>query len=323
MYDITIQKLHDVDLNELARFTYDVLQSSIFQDNKMTAAGIEESLSEMAEDDNEIMFLARDSENQEILGKLGVYTGFPRMAFISKWDPIVKPSKSKEVMERVLIQRCKRYIKRKKYSRLEALLSPIWEGLEKTRREYQILYEREGFHLSTVEASMEVEMSKWKPPSQTPELPDGCEYVEITNWKNEELIKVIHEIFEISKNRLTHDMTEPERNITYNYWLDRTRPFHSSTVLVLHDKKVIGLCVGRIQNNKVELGPIGLLPEFRGKKIAYALMYESMMKIKQDREMKYAKLEVDITNDSALKLYITFGFSEQYRQEYYAWNTGK
>ena len=323
MFEITIQKLYDVDLDELVKFSYETLQSSPLRDEYRTVAELEQTFSKMAEDDNEILFLARDSNTREILGKLKIYTGLPEMAFISKWDPVVKSCKTKEAIAQSLVKRAKKYTKHKGYNRLEAYLSPIKEEYEKTRKVYQYLYEREGFHKVTEEASMRVEMDKWIPPTRVTSLPEGYAYEEMGKRTEEETLEAFHETFKLGNDRLYLDMSLSQQRIANKYWFNRIKPIHPTSLFVIHDDKIVGFSIGHVNDDYINLGPIGLLPEHRGKGIARAILYEGMKRIQDDTDIRYAELEVDVTNSRALKLYTMFGFSEQYRQEYYAWTLGK
>ena len=323
MFEITIQKLYEMDINELAKFTYESLQSSRLRDENQTVAGIEQEYNKMAEDGNEMVLLARDSDSREILGKLKIYTGFPEMAFINKWDPIVKPNKTQEKVARSLVQRAKKYTRHIGYHRLEAYLSPIKAGFEKVRREYQYLYESEGFHKATEEASMKVAMDKWTSPSNVASLPKGYTYEEVGKRTEEETLKAFHETFKISHDRLYLDMSPSEQQIANKHWYNRIKPVHPASLFVIYDDKVVGFSIGHLEDDGINLGPIGLLPDHRGKGIARSLLNEGMKKIRDDKDIKYAELEVDVENTSAMKLYTAFGFTEQYRQEYYAWTIGK
>ncbi|TFG27877.1 GNAT family N-acetyltransferase [Candidatus Thorarchaeota archaeon] len=320
MFEIIVQRLSDIDIAELAKFTFETLQSSVFRVENRTTAEIEQSLNERADDENELVVLAREQESREILGKLGIYTGFPRMVFISKWDPIVMQSKKRDAVARTLIKRCKKYTRHIGFNRLEASLSPINENNEKLRSDYQILYEREGFHKATEEASMRVEMSKWIPELQSSKLPEGYQFEEVGDRTDAEVYEVFHETFKLSKDRLHLDMAPSEQQTTFKHWFDRTRPFHATSLFVVKDNKIVGFSIGRANDNIVYLGPFGLLPEHRGNGVAQALLHEGLMRIKADKDIKYAELEVDVDNPSAVKLYTRFGFTQQYRQEYYSWN---
>ena len=323
MFEITIQKLYDMDINELTKFTYESLQCSPLRDDNRTAAAIEQEYNKMAESGNEIVLLARDSNSDEILGKLKIYTGFPEMAFISQWDPIIKSNKAKEKIARSLVQRAKKYTRHIGHKRLESYLSPIKEGFEKVRREYQYLYEREGFHRATEEASMRVEMAKWTPPTKVTSLPNGYAYEEVGKRTEEETLEAFHETFKISKDRLYLDMSLSQQKIANRYWYSRIKPVHPTSLFVIYDDKIVGFSIGHVEDGVINLGPIGLLPDHRGKGIARALLNEGMRNIHDDKDIKYAELEVDVENAVAMKLYTTFGFTEQYRQEYYAWNVGR
>lgn len=316
MFEISIKHLSDIDLNKLAKFTYEVLQASPLKNENRTAAGIEQSLNERADNKNEIILLAFNKDSHEILGKLSAFTGFPEMVFISRWDPITTPTENKETIMHLLIKKCKEYTKDIGYNRLEACLNPIRVDLEKIREEYQILYEKEGFHKVTEEAIMKVDMRKWAPPSKIPELPNEYKYEEIGKRTSEETHEAFYETFKLGNDRLHLDMTPSEQRTTVNYWLSEMAPL---SLYLTKKGRIVGFCIGRMKGDTISLGPIGLLPEHRGKGLAQSLLYEEMLRIQNDKDIKYAELEVDVDNTSAVKLYTRFGFLCQYTQEYYSW----
>jgi len=323
LFKISIENLSDIDINELAKFSYNARYMSVFQNVNRTVAGIEQSLTEAAENDYERIILARDRESHEIIGKLACYIGFPEMVFIHRWDPVMAPLNNRDSVAGLLINQCKKYIKKLGFKRLEVTLSPILDGFEEVREDYQTLYEREGFHQATKEASMRIEMSKWNPSLEIPTLPEGYSFESVNSRTNEEIEETVLRTFEASGDRLHLDMSPTQQRITFNHWFDRTRPFHSTSIYLVRDNQVVGFSIGRAYSGVVSLGPIGLLPDYRGRGLAQILLHESLIKIKNDRAIKYAELEVDITNTPAIKLYTSVGFSPQHMQEYYSWTVSK
>ena len=318
MVNVTVHKLRDIDLEELSHFTFNTLQFSLLRDDSRTLEKIEESYDERANDENEVIIQARESKSHELRGILGLYTGFPRMAFISSWHPLVQSSLNKRKTSQALIRKCVEFVRDNGFNRLESYLNPIREGFEEIRHEYQSMYEKEGFHQAGVEVSMKIDMKDWKLHSQVPELPKGYRFEEIGDRTNKEIEETFFESFRNSKARLFLDMTRAEQQVSFNHWMNRKREFHHSTVLVTDGNGVIGFSIARPQNETVNIGPIGLHPMHRGKGIAQALVFESLRRIKLDNQSKFAVLEVDEINIPAMKVYTRLGFSPQFTQEFYA-----
>ena len=87
MVEITINKFKDVDIPKLAKFMFKATKDTVFHEDGQTIESIEQSLQEMVSDENEIVMIA--SNEEEIVGALRVYVGFPEMCFTATWHPII------------------------------------------------------------------------------------------------------------------------------------------------------------------------------------------------------------------------------------------
>ena len=113
-------------------------------------------------------------------------------------------------------------------------------------------------------------------------------------------------------------MTSSQQKAVFNQWFDRSRPFHRTAVLVMKDDEVVGFNAVRADEDKANIGPIGIIPKYRKQGIMKAVFHESLRQLQED-EIKAVYLETDKSNDAAMSLYTKFGFQEQYTQQYFAW----
>lgn len=318
MVEITVTAVKELDLHKLSKFMYDGRKNTVFDTESRTLEHIEEHRKKVTSDDN-IIFTAY--ENDEIIGILRIFTGIPEMAFTSLWDPIIAQGESRERREEIaldLIEFGKKYVKERGFSRLESLFSPLTEKHSEIYKENQSWYEKSGFYKATEEIFMQVDLSKIDLPSPQPELPEGLHFERIDNVSNEEIKDAHFKSFEDRGDRLFRDMTLAQQTVSFNYWLRRSEPFHRASILVMKGDDVIGLNVVRQDNDKAEIGPVAIIPEYKRQGIMSTTLYESLKRMKEDG-LKFAQLEADALNEPAIKLYTKFGFQTQYNQEYFAW----
>jgi ribosomal protein S18 acetylase RimI-like enzyme len=316
MVKITINKLSDVNLDKIADFIFVTRQSSAFHSDSKTLVSVRRSLRETAQDDHNIAILA--ASDDEIVGTLQLYTGFPGMAFIDNWHPIVGDIANRNTTAQSLIKACKQHVKEIGLERLEVNLSPILDVHHDARDEYKLWYENSGFYRATKEAFMRVDLKSFSLSSQVPLLPEGLRFEEIDNVKNKEFERPFLESFRHGKDRLFLDFTPAQQMIAFNYWLDRNRPFHRASILVMKDEKVVGFSIARPKSESVDLGPVGVIPEYWRMGVMKAVLYETINRLREDNE-RFATLEADVDNTPAINLYKMYGFEQVYAQEYYAW----
>lgn len=321
MVEITIQKLNEVELADLAKFAFNVLQASVFHSENRTMETIVSSLQQSAEDVNNLIIIARRKNSKEIVGCHRFYVGFPGMAFTNSWHPLVELSEDRETIAQQMIREFTQYAQDSGLERVEALLSPINDVFKELQIEYKQWFQSEGFYLVTEEVFMELNLERISLPEDPPKPPEGFQFDSLENWKNEKFKVQFFETFMRSKGRLFPDMTDDQRQTTFNYWFRRSSPFHRSSLVVIKDQEVVGFSVARPDEESVEIGPFGIHPEYEGQGIGKALLHR-MITLLLDDGLTLVKLEADIENTPALNLYKKFGFEEKNTQEYYAWRTG-
>lgn len=80
--------------------------------------------------------------------------------------------------------------------------------------------------------------------------------------------------------------------------------------LVYHQGKIVGKIHARIDlGYKVFIHDLGILPEFRGKKLATSMIIKTIEHLKKEG-FEYFYLDVDYLNEHALKLYQNCGFEK-------------
>ncbi|NHI83058.1 MAG: GNAT family N-acetyltransferase, partial [Candidatus Thorarchaeota archaeon] len=84
--------------------------------------------------------------------------------------------------------------------------------------------------------------------------------------------------------------------------------------------QVVGFAITRLTNNKAEIGPVGLVPEERGKGLANYLFVNALEGVK-DAGINTACLDVSIANHPARKLYEKYGFKKAFSKQFYYWTS--
>ena len=185
MVQISIQKLIEVELDDLADFIFNNLQATVFRSENRTEDSVKKSLEEAAEDEGNLIVIAKEMEHNRIVGCLRFYAGFPTMAFTDSWHPLVLLSEARETIARKMIREFTKHVQDSGLKRVEALLSPITEAFKELQIEYRQWFLSEGFYLATEEVFMELDLKGFQLPKSPPKLPDGYHFDNLENWRNE------------------------------------------------------------------------------------------------------------------------------------------
>lgn len=318
MVEITVTAVKELDLRKLAKFMYDARKNTVFDTESRTLEHLEESRQKVTSDDN-IIFTAYVSD--AIVGILRIFTGFPEITFTSLWDPMITQEEGRERREEIaldLIRSCKKYVKERGFSRLEALFSPLTEKHSEIYKENRSWYEKAGFYKATEEVFMRIDLNKLELSADQPKLLEGLRYERIENVENERIIEPFFRAFSDRGDRLFRDMTKAQQLVSFNYWLRRSEPFHRSSIVVMRNDNFVGLIVVRQDGETTEIGPVAVVPEYKRKGIMKAALHESLRRM-QDDGIKFGELEADAKNEPAMNLYRKFGFEIVHEQEYFAW----
>ncbi len=318
MTRIEVTQLRDADIPSLAKVAFTWLQSTSFHKETRTIEEVESTLNGAVKDsDNSIIVVSYDNQNQ-ISGWLGIYLGFPRMAFIDSWHPYMLPEMDMDELFRVLIENAKAHITEIRKERLEVEFT-YTESHSDILKQYTAWYEDEGFIQAAEEIGMCVNLQNFafdKIP-----LSEGYTLVPIRDISNELLRLPFFESFTESHDNLFLSMNRGQQEVTFDYWFNRSRPIiEHASYAVICDDVCIGFIVARAVDDEVYIGPIGVIPSHRGKRIGSSLLSNSLYELKR-QNIRTVTLDVSNQNESALKLYKTFGFIETKKQLFYYWNS--
>jgi ribosomal protein S18 acetylase RimI-like enzyme len=320
MTRIEIMQLGEADIRSLAEIAFRWLQSTSFQKETRTIEKVKSTLNEAAKDSDNSIIVASYHEDNRISGWLGMYLGFPKMAFIDSWHPYIEPETNVDKVVYALIEGAKTHISKIGKERLEVEFT-YTESHSKMLKQYTTWYEDARFIQAAEEIGMSVNLQNIE--IEKIPLPTGYTLVSIRDMSNEQLRRPFFEAFNESNDDLFLSMTREQQKVTFDYWFNRTRPMNEqASYAVSFDGVCIGFIVTRAVDEEVYIGPIGVIPSHRGKRVGNSILSNCLYELKR-QNIRTVTLDVSSSNESALKLYRRFGFVEIKKQLFYYWNSGQ
>ena len=150
-------------------------------------------------------------------------------------------------------------------------------------------------------------------------IPDEIEIASMSEISNDEIRDVVYETFRTSSDKWVMSMTQAQLKSSVESWLKRDETFNVDASIVFMDEgTIIGYNVMRLEDNSIEVGPIGVLPAHRGRNLGRALLLESINRI-SSKNQQTVWLTVSTGNTPAYKLYSNLGFINRYEILIYSW----
>ncbi len=281
------------------------------------------SVEELAKDieevsNNESFHMLVAMDNGTPVGWIQYYVGFPLMAFIEEFLPVVDSSYDTENIAIQLIEAAKKNIADLEYTRLEVMLVLRTEDHRKEAKNLIDWYTKCGFQFASEEAHMKCNLSNVD-TSRDLNL-ENYSLKKFSEVSSKSLEKVCLEIFTDGDDDLFSSMNHAEQLVTAGYFFDKSRPFHDdASPILMKDDKILGFVITRIKGDEAEIGPVGLVEEARGKGLASSLFTFALQKLKNDH-MNQAFLDMSRYNAPARKLYSKYGFNDEYYKLFYYWS---
>lgn len=140
------------------------------------------------------------------------------------------------------------------------------------------------------------------------------EYIYSTFKNEEDMLEIIHLV--------EQDLSEPYSIYTFRYFI---YAFPELTLLIHHNKKMIGLIIARVdtrgksQRKRGYIAMLTIKKEYRKQGLAKVLVDKLLDKFKEF-DVDEVSLETEIDNLAALELYKQFGFIRDKRLDGYYMN---
>ena len=314
MPQFVLKKPSSDEILDLAQLTYEARQASALSDDSRKIESVLGEVTEVCEDDANKIILAYDDER--IVGWTQVYTGFPLMMFIGRWYPVVRVGIDPEPVTTGLIEKCKDLLRTSDHTRLEIELDEITMATESEMKIYAGWYSGCGFTLAAREASMTamVEATEPVPP------PDGYSIQNLVDISNADLEGPFYDTFDNGQDELYLSLDREQRGVTFRYFFDRTRPMIEEASLAIYfNGQIVGFTVARKKHGVADIGPVGVVPEHRGKGLGKTLMSYSLDALHK-MGLSLVGLDASYSNTRARNLYEKYGFRVQSLKAFLVWS---
>lgn len=249
-----------------------------------------------------VNFLAYEKE--ELVGWLGGRVVYPTTMVHFENHPTIKASEEKKKqIAQELLQKSFEYALKENIGNIRVFVD-VPEERKKRFLELEQYYLQAGMKQTHTVLCMENKLSTDKLKG----IVINSEYhVESPNSQAPVSLRNCYDkIFAKSFDNFTNSLDSEERK----YWNTvASRDFNEASLVIKKENEVVALILAVDYGDFMELGPIGVVADHRGKKLAKVLMEECLSRlIKMGKIESY--LEVDQTNTPAINLYESFGFGE-------------
>ncbi|MFW9925801.1 MAG: GNAT family N-acetyltransferase [Candidatus Thorarchaeota archaeon] len=284
----------------------------------MSVDEIAKSIENLSKNDA-FQILTASDENGKLCGWIYYYVAFPLMTFISGFYPVVAETPNSEKIALELIEASKRYFLKHGHSRLEIELVFPTEDYRAHSSQLVEWYRKCGFQFAAEEIHMKSDLSQIELPQLN--VPKGYVLKKFSEVSYERLEDPSFRTLKNSKEGLFLSMSDSEQKVTLQYFFDKAKPHIEDASLILESEgEVIGFVITRYNDdNEPEIGPVGLVPEARGKGLATYLLVRVLESLK-DSGSTSVYLDTTITNLPAQKLYRKYGFEDVYYKQFYYWS---
>jgi ribosomal-protein-alanine N-acetyltransferase len=317
MVQVKSGKLNSEDCKKLASLTKSARKGTPLESSRNVnevAQGIE-SLST----NDAFRIMTASDESGDFIGWIYYYVAFPLMTFISGFYPVVDETQESEKTALALIEASKRDTIESGQTRLEIELEFPSDAHRTYSETIVDWYRKCGFQFAAEEIHMKSDLTTVKFPQI--DLPKGYDVKKFSDVSYEMLESPGFRTLKNSKEGLFLSMSNAEQKITLEYFFSKSKPHIEDASLILErDGEIVGFAITRIgDNGEPDIGPVGLVPEDRGKELGSYLLVRVLKSLK-DSGSTTAFLDTTITNHPAQKLYRKYGFEDEYYKQFYYWS---
>ena len=255
-------------------------------------------------------FLAYESDT--LVGWLGVRDVIPCTMNFYEYHPVIFAHENKMEIAQQLIHSSIDYAKKKNIINVRVFTDATKE-YEETYLEIKEYFLQSGMIQTHTVLCMENEITETILKNHTL---DNAYHVEPMNLQDrEQLLDCYVRIFADDTDHFTSSLDEKEKE----YWnFTFHTEFTDDSRVIKKDDEVVGIAGVHDYDGFIELGPIGVLMDHRGRGLGKVLMEETLSSLLKKR-IKRSYLEVDITNSPAINLYKKYGFIEISQKHGFLW----
>lgn len=302
----TIHKWDELDLDELAEFSFEARQSrpETF-DSDRTIERERRIINHISQFSPSYVLIAQKRKRK--LGWVSFDFRSASILEIGRWLPIILQERCENQVIASLIEECKKYCKRIDYPRIEVSFSIRDKGEKQAYEIYKRWYEANDMPIKDEISYMNRNLSE----SDITEIliPETLETKSIMEISDNKLYTCYYEAFIQAQDRMFQDQTEKERQEYYHDYFSKSKPLIKEASLVLkktESNEIIGVTLVRPRGEDAHLALLVVHPKFQGRKLG-GLLLRLIIKTVCQQGFKTISLGVDIDNPS-MRIYQKFGF---------------
>ncbi|MFX0014318.1 MAG: GNAT family N-acetyltransferase [Promethearchaeota archaeon] len=241
--------------------------------------------------------------NSEIYGWLGLIEVNPSLMILYEWHPLVMPGEAKKTIAQELLDKAFQFTRNKGISNVRVFVDVVKQR-EKQFQDLQILYEAVKMEKTHICYCMEHTLSE--SDIKNVQLPPDITITRLGDKSQEELQNCYNRVFENSLDDFINSLNREEQS----YWDFFNLGTETESSIGLEcNGNIIGFIGARDYGEFMEFGPVGILPEYRGRGLSKILMDRCFSNlINLDKRNTY--IEVGVRNEPAINLYSAYGFKE-------------
>ncbi|MHA2247617.1 MAG: N-acetyltransferase family protein [Candidatus Hodarchaeales archaeon] len=241
--------------------------------------------------------------NNEMFGWLGLIEVNPSLMVLYEWHPLVMSCESEKIIAQELLYKAFQFTMNKGISNVRVFVDVVKQR-ENQFHELQSLYEAVKMEKTHICYCMERNLSE--SDIKNVQLPPEMTITRLGDKSEEELQNCYNRIFENSLDDFINSLDREEQL----YWDFFNLGANSESSIVLErNGDIIGFIGTRDFGGFMEFGPVGILPEYRGRGLSKILMDRCFSNlINLDKRNGY--IEVGVRNEPAINLYSAYGFKE-------------
>jgi ribosomal protein S18 acetylase RimI-like enzyme len=311
--------MKDLDIKVVAELTFEALQKSALHSEERSLNKLKEQLGGIRTSwENAALVTANDESTDRLLGWMTIQVKQPETGIIFQWHPIVHPDKDSDEIARALIEHSKTLVETHSRSRLEIWLELQNESHKEHFKSFIPWYDSCGFKRAGMEHYLDIKISSLE--LEETSIPSEFEIISLADVTNEDLLSPVYDTFITGSDRWFLGQTKRQQEMVIQHlWFDRSYSHDMQASFVLRkDGEIIGFMAAIVEEGVAELGPIGVVPEYRGDGLGESIMRYSLKQLKSN-DIDDAWLTVSHSSEVAYRLYEKLGFTKRYDIDLYSW----
>ena len=303
--EIEIKKYEELEAEEIAEFTFAVLQSSETTRKEDRTLEIVRKYIDNVGVNYPYTFLIA-YQDAKIVGWLGIFHEYPTMAVIGSWCPYIIPSANEDKIAHMLINSGIEFVENTGRVKLEIFFMELTEKTMPRYERYRKWNEAVGMMRDNEWAHMECDLTSY--PQKEIVLPQDYELIPLSHRTNDEIYPSYYASFLASNDPRFLEQTDQQRRSFFDEMFDRSKEMiEEASLLLLHNKEIVGNLRVTPDGKNCYVNGIGIHPAHRRKGLGSIILGTSLRNASK-LGVESMILEVDVSNKDAIGFYEKLGF---------------